>query len=339
MTPPVESSNDPKKWRLRPPFTWKLVLGLMVFTVVLGYTGKRTGLDKVVTTVRQIIDEMVGLREESPAGKGVRRFATMAFPMVFSESKPVDELTADEKENPPAFSYVITKQERVPDPSMRSGEALRFIEHSREYQVRPFAYLVLLFWEMLETLEMALWGTILSILLATPLAYLGAKGYSPHSTLYFLSRGMCSLMRSVPELISALFFILVFGFGPVPGILAMGLHTAGFLGKFFADEIENAPKGPQEALACLGTAQWKVLRFAVIPQVMPQYLAYMQYILERNVRAATVLGIVGAGGIGDELLDKWNLAQYGHVSTILLVIFVTVFLLEHLTQHIRRKLI
>ncbi len=337
MTPSGQPSNDPQNWNLRPPFTWKLVLGLMVFAAVLAYTGKRTGLDKAVTTTQQVLAEMVGLRKETPAGKGVRRFTELAFPLVFSESTPVSDLSSEEKENPPWFAYVVTKQERVPE-STGTGE-LRFVERTQEYQVRPFGYLILLCWEMLETLEMALWGTILSVLLAIPLAYFGAKGYSPHWSMYFVSRGLCSLTRSVPELISALFLILVFGFGPVPGILAMGLHTAGFLGKFFADEIENSPKGPQEALSCLGTARWKVLRFAVLPQVLPQYLAYIQYILERNVRAATVLGIVGAGGIGDELLDKWQLAQYGHVTTILLVIFITVFLLEHLTQYIRRKLI
>jgi phosphonate transport system permease protein len=140
-------------------------------------------------------------------------------------------------------------------------------------------------------------------------------------------------------MISALFLVLAYGFGPVPGILALGFHAAGFFGKFYAEDIENSDKGPQEALFAIGASKLKVLWFGVLPQVLPQYIAYTLYILDRNVRMATVIGIVGAGGIGQELKGRYEMFNYGHVSTILLVLFITVFLLDRLSARLRARLI
>jgi phosphonate transport system permease protein len=148
-----------------------------------------------------------------------------------------------------------------------------------------------------------------------------------------------SSLRATPEIILAMVLVLGFGFGPVPGILALGLHSAGFLGKFFADDIENADRGPQEALRAAGAGRLGVFRLAVLPQVLPQYAAYVQYILERNVRTATIIGIVGAGGIGVELKGRWDMFHYQHVATILLAIFLTVVLLEQVVGRLRARLI
>jgi phosphonate transport system permease protein len=139
--------------------------------------------------------------------------------------------------------------------------------------------------------------------------------------------------------VSALFLVLMYGFGPIAGVLALGFHCSGFFGKFFADDIENAEKGPQEALQAAGAGKIKTLYYAVMPQVMPQYIAYIQYILERNVRMATVIGIVGAGGIGIELKGRFDMFNFGHVTTILFVIFLTVLLLERISQAIRKRII
>jgi phosphonate transport system permease protein len=178
---------------------------------------------------------------------------------------------------------------------------------------------------------------MISIMISLPLGIIGAKAYTPNKIAYFMSRGILGFHRAMPELIIALFFVLMYGFGPVAGIFALALHTSGVLGKFFADEIENAPPGPQEALKATGANKLKVLRFSVLPQVFPQYVAYVQYIFERNIRTATILGIVGAGGIGVELKGRWDLFDYAHVSTILLVIFLTVMLLEYLSHKLRSR--
>jgi phosphonate transport system permease protein len=140
----------------------------------------------------------------------------------------------------------------------------------------------------------------------------------------------------MPELIVALFLVLIFGFGPIAGVFALAIHTSGVLGKFFADEIENAPNGPQLALKASGASTFKVLRYAVIPHVLPAAIGFIQYIFERNIRTASVLGIVGAGGIGMELKGRWDLFDYSHVATILLVIFITVVALELISQRLRK---
>ncbi|WP_286803676.1 PhnE/PtxC family ABC transporter permease, partial [Marinobacter sp. UBA2498] len=165
------------------------------------------------------------------------------------------------------------------------------------------------------------------------------SNYSPNRVTYTLARGFISLLRSVPELIVALFLVLAYGFGPIAGVLALGLHAAGFLGKFYAEDIENADKQPQEALEAIGAGKIKTVLYAVMPQVLPQYVAYTAYILDRNLRMATVVGLVGAGGIGQELKGRFDMYDYGHVMTILIAIFLFVFLLDQLSARIRSRMI
>ena len=208
-----------------------------------------------------------------------------------------------------------------------------------EVLVQPVGYLLRILGKMLETLEIAFWATILAVIASLPLAYYGASNYAPNRLAYGAARAAVSWLRAVPELVSALFLVLAFGFGPIAGILALGLHGAGFLGKFYAEDIENADGGPQEALSALGASRLKVLTVAVLPQVLPQYVAYTLYILDRNVRMATVIGIVGAGGIGQELKGRYDMFNYSHVTTILIAIFITVFLLDQLSARIRRRMI
>jgi hypothetical protein len=142
----------------------------------------------------------------------------------------------------------------------------------------------------------------------------------------------------VQELISALFLVLAYGFGPIAGVLALGLHAAGFLGKFYAEDIENADKKPQEALEAIGAGKLKTLWYGVLPQVLPQYIDYTLYVLDRNVRMATVIGLVGAGGNGQELKGRFDMFHYGHVATILIAIFIVVFLLDQFSSRLGARL-
>ena len=128
-------------------------------------------------------------------------------------------------------------------------------------------------------------------------------------------------------------------FGLIAGVLALGLRAAGFLGKFDAEDIENADKKPQEALEAIGAGKLKTLWYGVLPQVLPQYIAYTLYILDRNIRMATVIGLVGAGGVGQELKGRFDMFQYDHVATILIAIFIVVFLLYQFSARLRAKLI
>ncbi len=335
IEPGTVSPGDPKNWTLRQPFrAWHVLLLLFVF-LVLGWSAHRNELDRAAATTAQGIAYAVGVADQSEMAKGWTSFFGRAFPMVFAERTDIQRIESFDPLNLPPLAYVTreaTKRWDVLADDWVDGESV-------EYLVVPYGYLLRVGQLMLQTVEIGIWGTLIALVVAVPLGMCGASNFTPHPLIYAAARGVCSFSRSMPELLIAMFFVLLYGFGPVAGTLALVIHSYGFLGKFFADDIENADPGPQEALRCTGANRLQVLRFAVLPQVAPQFLAYAQYILERNVRSATVLGIVGAGGIGMELKGRWDLSDFGHVSTILLTIFLTVLALEHLTQRLRRRLI
>lgn len=331
----TDRASDPRNWALRQPFGKWHVLAFVVLFALLAWSAHRNQLDTAAASTVQGAAYSVGLAERSDLSKGWVHFFGQAFPLVFAERTDIKRIESFDRENLPPFAYITSEATRRWD--VLSDAWIE--EEPIEYLVVPYGYLLRVGQLMLQTIEIGAWGTIIALLIAAPLGMLGASNFTFNRFFYAAARGLCSFSRSMPELIIAMFFVLLYGFGPVAGILALGIHSFGFLGKFFADDIENADRGPQEALACTGANRLQVLRFAVFPQVAPQFLAYAQYILERNVRSATVLGIVGAGGVGMELKGRWDLSDYGHVTTILLTIFLTVLALEHLTQRLRRRLI
>ena len=328
-------SADPRNWALRQPFGKWHALALLLLFLAMAWSAHRNELDRAAATTAQGVAYSVGLADRSELSKGWVSFFGQAFPLVAAERTDIKRMETFDRQSLPPFAYVTTEANRRWDVLSDSWVE----EEPVEYLVVPYGYLLRVGQLMLQTIEIGAWGTLIALLIAAPLGMFGASNFTPNRFLYGASRALCSFSRSMPELIIAMFFVLLYGFGPVAGILALGIHSFGFLGKFFADDFENSDPGPQEALRCTGANRLQVLRFAVIPQVAPQFLAYAQYILERNVRSATVLGIVGAGGVGMELKGRWDLSDYGHVSTILLTIFLTVLALEHLTQRLRRRLI
>ena len=334
-------------WRLRPPINVWTVLACFVLVAILAFSAHNTEMDRAVKMTGEGILHGVGIQEESEVGNGASRFFTngsekdsdktgffkKVFNLQLSDRTEIERVADFDPENLPFLSYIESEPIREYD----IDEEKFVVTGEQEYLVKPLGYIVFIFWKMIETLEIALWGTILAIVLSVPLALISASNYSPHPGLYYLGRGLCSLVRAIPDLILAMFLVLMYGFGPIAGVFALAIHTSGFLGKFFADDIENCDRGPQEALESTGASKLKILRISVLPQIFPQCFSYVQYILERNVRMATVLGIVGAGGIGIELKGRWDMFDYGHVKTILLAIFIAVVLLELATQMIRKK--
>jgi phosphonate transport system permease protein len=336
--PSAGAQKPPSEWKLRQPFGPRVIAMALTGSVVLGVSGYHTEVHHIFAMTGQAIAVGLGLRDESQVSKGFGRFFANAFPLVLSDEKPISRIEGFDRKKMPPLSRIERREIKT---SRYDFDQKKMVETSewQDMLVEPGGYLLYVCDLMLKSLEMALWGTLLALVAGAPLAYFGARGYSPNRLLYFLSRATSSFFRAVPELVSALIFLLGFGFGPMAGVLALGLHSAGFFGKFYADDVENADRGPQEALFGVGANKIKVLRHAVFPQVLPQYIAYTQYILERNVRMATVIGVVGAGGIGTELKGRFDTFDFGHVSTILLVIFVTVLLLEQLSQRLRGRLI
>ncbi|MCG7909101.1 MAG: phosphonate ABC transporter, permease protein PhnE [Candidatus Thiodiazotropha sp. 'RUGA'] len=320
-----------QQWQLHRSITPRNLLIAFVVFVLLSISAHNTEMDKAFMQTSQALLSAVGIGE-SPVLDGAIRFGSQAFPLVISQRTPVNRLDEFDRDNLPLFAYIEVAEDRDYDALTDSWEV-----ETTEFLVEPVGYLVKVSWKMWETIEMGFWGTFISIMISLPLGILSSRNYTPHRIVYSISRSWLSLHRAMPELIIALFLVLMYGFGPIAGVLALAIHTSGVLGKFFADEIENAPPGPQLALKASGASSLKVLRYAVFPHVFPAWIAYVQYIFERNIRTATVLGIVGAGGIGMELKGRWDLFDYSHVTTILLAIFITVLLLEYISQKMRNK--
>jgi len=203
---------------------------------------------------------------------------------------------------------------------------------------------------MLETVQMAFLALILSVAVAFPLAFAASRntleilipGRQAGSRLlrkaaYTAIRFFANLSRSINELVWALIFVSAVGLGPMPGILALGVHTSGVLIKLFSEGIENVQPEPVNALMATGAGPVKVIRYAVIPQITPFFVSMILYRFESDVRSATILGFTGAGGIGVYLYDKLRSFENQDVTTILIVIVVTVALVDRLSAVIRRK--
>lgn len=204
--------------------------------------------------------------------------------------------------------------------------------------------------KMLETVEMAVLALALSVAIAFPLSIFASRntleivfpGRSPfwralRSALYGGTRLFANLTRSINEVIWALLFVSAVGLGPMPGILALGLHTSGVLIKLFSEGIEGVAREPIEALSATGAASIKVIRYAVIPQIAPYLVSMILYRLESDLRSATILGFTGAGGIGMLLFDKLKSYENRDVTTILLLIVATVALIDRLSAIVRSK--
>ncbi len=194
-----------------------------------------------------------------------------------------------------------------------------------------------LVWPALETVDIGLFGTVAGVLLALPLAILAARNTSPAAPLYAFSRALISFCRAVPDLVWALIFVTAVGLGPFPGALAISVHSIGMLGRLFAEVIEDMDVGPVEALTTTGASRLQVFSHAVVPSVLPSLLGIALYRLDENIRGSLVLGFVGAGGLGFELLTAMNLFQYRTVSMTLLVIFALVITAERLSAALRRR--
>jgi phosphonate transport system permease protein len=190
-----------------------------------------------------------------------------------------------------------------------------------------------------ETVQIAIWGTLLSVLLALPLSFLAARNLSPSLAVFHITRQGLNTLRGINEIIFALIFVAAVGLGPFAGVLALSIHGAGMLGKFFAEDVEEIDAGPVEALRATGTRPGLVAVFAVLPQVIPSWIASTLYRFEVNLRAATILGIIGAGGIGFELVSSLKLFQYQDTATCVLVILAMVMTADYLSSWLRARIL
>src|SRR5581483_8639439 len=167
---------------------------------------------------------------------------------------------------------------------------------------------------------------------------LAAANVTPSRVLYYAARGIIGFTRAVPDLVWALLFVTAVGLGPFPGALAISVHSIGMLGRLFSEVVEDMDMGVVEALTMSGASRLQVFSHAVVPSVLPSLLGIALYRLDENIRSSLVLGFVGAGGIGFQLLTAMNLFQYQQVSVLLIVTFVIVLAAERLSAIARERL-
>lgn len=208
-----------------------------------------------------------------------------------------------------------------------------------DYLMGQITYVGDMWGYLMETFRMAILGAAIGSLLAVPFSLLAAQNIMRFKPVYYLTRNFLNLIRTVPDLVWAVLLTGAFGLGALPGVLALTVFSFGLVAKLLSESIESIDPGPLEAMQACGANALQVIRYGVVPQVMPQYLAYTLYVLEVDVRASAVLGLVGAGGIGHLLLADLNLMRYRNVGAIIVVMLIAVVIMDYISTKLRERLI
>lgn len=194
-------------------------------------------------------------------------------------------------------------------------------------------------WKMVETLQIAVAGAVIGVILSLPVALLAARDLVAGRWINQILRNLLGFIRAVPDIAWALVFVVAVGLGPFAGMLAIAVDTVGFCGRFFADDMENTDKGPLESLTATGARKIDVVACATLPAAMPAFVSTALFALEKAVRSSTILGLVGAGGIGIELKVGFDLFDYPTAMTVILMIALVVIAIEQLSGWARSKII
>ena len=192
---------------------------------------------------------------------------------------------------------------------------------------------------MLETIQMSIIAAFVGCAVALPIAFMASRVTSPNLAVYLADRGILSVVRAIPDLLYALSFVAAVSIGPLAGILALVFFNIGVVAKLLSETVDGVDTGPVEATRAAGATGMQTTRWAVLPQVLPNYVAYSLYTFELNIRASTVIGIVGAGGIGTLLNTQRRFFQYDNLAVIIVELFVLVFVIEMISIWLRRRLV
>jgi len=190
----------------------------------------------------------------------------------------------------------------------------------------------------IQTLEIAVVGTLTAAVIALPMGFAAARNAAP-PWLFYVTRSVLNAFRAVDTLVYALFFVAAVGLGPFPGVLAVIVYTATVLAKLYSEAIEAIDPGPLEAVRAVGATRLQVLRWGVLPQLVPQFLSFALYRFETNIRAAAILGFVGAGGIGFYIQTYLRMLNYPAASSVLLMLVALVMLVDFASSRLRAKLV
>ena len=211
-------------------------------------------------------------------------------------------------------------------------------EHGAEFLRPNFAAWRTYVADMWLTVQMALWGTAFAIVIALPLGLAGARNISP-VWLQQPARRILDILRSVPDLVIGAIFVVAVGLGPFAGVMALAVNTGGVLGKLFSEAVESIEPGPVEAVRATGAGAAQQIVWGILPQVAPLWTSYALYRFEANARSATVLSLIGAGGIGQDVFNSINSFAYDQTSAMVIVIIVAVSAIDLISQVIRARLL
>jgi phosphonate transport system permease protein len=235
------------------------------------------------------------------------------------------------------------------------GQMFTYIRKLFPPDLSPDLLLKVACWS-LETFAISFMGTLLSVVLALALVFLASRNLAfsgalfeveeagrpirlARISLYLVTKAVLNLLRTVPHIVWALIFVFAVGLGPFPGVLALGVHTGGVLGKLFAEVVEDIETQPLEALQATGAGRFHIFFYGVLPRVLPQFLAYSLYRWEVNIREAIILGYVGAGGLGQQIQIAISLFLENKLLTLILAIYLMVTLVDYLSAYLRRRLL
>ncbi len=194
------------------------------------------------------------------------------------------------------------------------------------------------FWSMLETIEMAFIGTVVGVAIALPLSMLAARNLN-RKLVYVPIRALLAAARTFPSILWAILFVIMVGLGPFAGILAIIMYTVGFIAKLQYESIEAIDSDPVEAVSSIGVSKWQLIRHVVVPESAPHLLSQILYMFDYNVRQTSILGLVGAGGIGFYIINYIKFFEYGKAAVFMLVVLITVLLIDWASVKIRDKYI
>lgn len=205
---------------------------------------------------------------------------------------------------------------------------------------RPdWAYVPIIVDPILQTIQMAIVGTTFGAIVALPFSLLAARNIMTNTLISGVFRFVLNIIRTIPDLMMAALFVAVVGIGPVAGVISISVFSFGMITKLFYESIETIDEGPIEAITASGGSKFDIIRYAVMPQVMSHFLSYLLYAFEINIRASTILGYIGAGGIGVFLQRSLSQFRYDQTSVIVLVIFAVVLVIDTISNRLRERLL
>ncbi|WP_236686953.1 phosphonate ABC transporter, permease protein PhnE [Ornithinibacillus contaminans] len=234
------------------------------------------------------------------------------------------------------FSMYWTQREMVGGFGGALGNMFRVIE---KFFPPNFSVIPDIMGPLFQTIQMAIIATTIAAIITVPLALLSAQNVTTFKPLYYVTRTILNLLRTIPDIVLAVIFVGLFGIGLFPGILALIVFSLGILAKLISETIEAVDMNPLEAMRASGAGTLQMIYYGLIPQVMPQYTSLVLYVFEINIRASVVLGYVGAGGIGLVLNQQIGFYNYPNAMAIIIMIFVVVIIIEYISNKLREALI